>query len=450
MVTQKRYFEYGSRIKSKDSAEPFGLINGIGAIFGFDKISIDTLNSNFIIGSSNDESEPDKNKYLYISDENGIVQNYNHLVVTPDGIITAILDNIELSKPSSTNNEYMLIATHNYIAGSDVESPTLLELIPNNTSSKFSDKINLLNTNINTWYSTIQSWEAGFNKSTSVILAFIDNNDTEPKIYTLFKNSWSSSGSSGSSGSGTLDTILSVKDSSGDTNVSIKNLEYILNTHFSTGSGSSPLILRSTRINNSNTSYKYISFRLMKLGKWIWNIKGNLKYKVNASNLDMNLNYIEPSSGQTIQVADSATATSHTDVGDNLIIDVTLHKKGVEIAGTKILGLNGILAGPNYVLMCKALGLSPIGFTLNNLKTILGLNSTNTLNLIHCNVSLRNLQLSGDMITSSVDYKVNLEEVLDLEIHTSWDTMNSYIIGQLGLNNTEFIYDFDILFDINH
>lgn len=422
MATQKRYFDYGSPIKSKNSAEPFGLINGIGAILGFDRITNNTGNTGFIIGSNNADSIANKTKMVYLSDENGTVQNYNHAVITPDGIITAISGDLDITKPSSSRKEYMLVATHNYVASSEIESPTILELIPNNTGTSFGDKVNLVDTNISTWYTTIKSWKSGFNQGITVIVAFIDDRGDTPQIYTPFNNSWPIGSSPSTTGSSNIEIQYSLINSGETLDVNIKSLSNIINNYFGEGSRTQPVVIRYTEIPNGSSTYKLINLKLLKLNNGIWNLVGSLKYKLTASNLDMDFNIL--------QIQDS-------------------------VEGISISGLNSASAGElNTVFTCKNLSLSPVGFTLKNIKAKMGLTPDKNLNLISGKISMRGLNKSNDLasgfytsMSAITSYKAILDDNLDIEINTHWGSLSSHIISVMGLDNHEVTFDFDLLLD---
>lgn len=270
MTTQIRYFDYGSRIRSKNSAEPFALINGIGPVFGFNSVSLGE-NNKIIISSTNklDTTQP---KSVYISDENGNIKVPNHLFINTDGIIAAIYGNIELDKPQSSNSEYMVIATHTYIATSEIENSAIISIIPNNTDAKFSDIVELDGTNIKTWYDTVKTWDLSFNQANSVILAFISLvSDTNIKVYNPYNNSWPT-GSINGGGSG-IETILEYSGG-GNSDVSLLPLKNISIRGFKSGSRNQPIIYYELYNISQVGSQPNLGLHILKLNKDLWSLKG--------------------------------------------------------------------------------------------------------------------------------------------------------------------------------
>lgn len=291
MATQVRYFDYGSRVRSKNSAEPFGLINGIGPVFGFDIASLSADSTKIILGSSNKQTNQDSIKLTYISDENGGLQIPDHLLINVDGIITALYGDIELDKVESSVSEYMVIATHNYTPTSEIENPTIISLVPNNTGTTFKDRVNLDTTRISTWYNTLKTWDNSFNQNTSVILAFIDLSDTTSiKVYNPYNNSWKAGSSNTQSDS--IESLLSYSGS-GDTNtVDINALTTIDIYGFKEGSGITPMMYIPLKtVNNAQGSqYRSIDLEVLKLKSGLWSLKGNLKYNIGVMDIVPKIN----------------------------------------------------------------------------------------------------------------------------------------------------------------
>lgn len=294
MATQVRYFDYGSRVRSKNSAEPLGLINGIGPVFGFNKVSLNPDSTKIIVGSNN-KTSGNNHKSVYISDENGNLQIPDHLLINVDGIITTLYGDIELEKEESSMSEYMVIATHNYTPTSEVENPTIISLIPNNTEESFKDKINLDTTSINTWYDTIKTWDNSFNQSISVILAFIDLSDTSSiKVYNPYNNTWPL-GSSNNVSSG-ISSVLEY-NGKGDENIEIVSLNSLQVLGYIKGSRNTPYIYANiASYDNLDKNNRSIYLEILKLKQGMWSLKGTLKYKIGKGDADKAVKIIKADS----------------------------------------------------------------------------------------------------------------------------------------------------------
>lgn len=272
MATQIRYFDYGSRIRSKNSAEPFALINGIGPVFGFNSVSLG--DNNKIIISSTNKLETTQPKSIYISDENGNIKVPNHLFINTDGIIAALYGDIELDKPQSSNSEYMVIANHPYIETSELENSAIISIIPNNADTKFGDIVELDGTTIKTWYDTVKTWDPSFNRANSVILAFISVSDTNKiKVYNPYNNSWPTGSISGGSSISGIDTILEYSGE-GSSDVSVLPLKNISIRGFKSGSRNEPVIYHELYSIKQGGSSPKIDLRILKLSKNLWSLKG--------------------------------------------------------------------------------------------------------------------------------------------------------------------------------
>lgn len=395
MATQKRYFDYGSRIRSKNSAEPFGLINGIGPIFGFDIASISLDNTKITISSSNNNSNKSLNKYRYISDENGNMQIPNHLVIHTDGIITALYGDIELDKPESSDNEYMVIATHNYTESSDIESPTIINLIPNNTGIKFRDIVNIDGTTISTWYDTIKTWDNSFNQGLSVILAFIDISESSPKVYNPYNNTWPlGSNNYGGSGiesmyyyEGTGDSVLEIKD--------LNDIEFYGLTKGSDVKLINHALLASV---TNQDKYKSLNLEILKLKSGLWSLKGRLIYNLKVGN-------------QSIESLPIIKCDS-TSSGKN--------------------DYNTILPYFNTLLR-------NIGIKIKNYKELFKLTDSDNLAILSQNFAIDasnigiSLPIGGKLITTCNDYS---SSDLSLDMVISLDPFTSMVIYQSNLSST--------------
>lgn len=180
-ATQKQYFEYGSRIRSKESAEAFAITNGIGAIYGFNKATIDTGRKIIKLG---------RTMYgRYITDRSNAKQNVTCSLITPDGIVTSFNGDIEVNVPDLAYGEYLIYATHNYVeAEGTVNSVTFGAVKGTNLVKELvTDTVT-----IQSWYTKIKSLSSGFNDAASVIVALVDYQSSGTKVYTPYFNEWPS------------------------------------------------------------------------------------------------------------------------------------------------------------------------------------------------------------------------------------------------------------------
>lgn len=110
MAIQERFFDFKSEIKSKKTAEHGAILNGIGPISGFDKISLDLVNKKMTLDTYNPKSMEDIKKYDYYGIEKGFNANYLigenstfkpiiGAVVTADGILTLLTEPLTIDLP---------------------------------------------------------------------------------------------------------------------------------------------------------------------------------------------------------------------------------------------------------------------------------------------------------------------------------------------------------------
>lgn len=125
---QKRYRDWRAPVTSKDSVEPFSVISGLGPKYGFDKFSQiaiygDAINLN--IGHLNQSLGTSAIQHKGLTNADQSVYVLGGVVISPDGIITTVNEELPFSWNKSTNMvftesgasfiEVVLIATHNYI-----------------------------------------------------------------------------------------------------------------------------------------------------------------------------------------------------------------------------------------------------------------------------------------------------------------------------------------------
>lgn len=109
-MAQERYFDYRSEIKSKKSAEPFAIANGVGPIFGFDKVTLDLTAGTLTLDTEKPKTLEELKEYnlqkwvdihdiRFYNNETGTYKPIVGAVVTLDGILTVVDEpiTIELS-----------------------------------------------------------------------------------------------------------------------------------------------------------------------------------------------------------------------------------------------------------------------------------------------------------------------------------------------------------------
>lgn len=181
-MAQKRYFDYQSKLRSKTSAEAMALASaGIGVKYGFNKVSVS--GNTFIISSDN--------TITLTNSETGALDEVKHVVITPDGIISAETDDIGLTLPDSQEivaGDYFVLASHQHIESLDAIITTSYSLVK--SSSSASDLISG-NQPMSNWYDFLLESYPGFNKNTTIIVALISYTDSENiNIYTPYNNVW--------------------------------------------------------------------------------------------------------------------------------------------------------------------------------------------------------------------------------------------------------------------
>lgn len=184
-MAQKRYYDFQSKIKSKNSAEAIAMASaGIGVKYGFNKVSVS--GNSFIISSDN--------PITLTNSETGALDEVKHVVITPDGIITAETGDISLALSDSqslvSNAYYFVLASHQHIESLDTIIATSYILIK--ASNDISSLLGVDKT-INDWYEELVKSYSTFNKNTTVIAAIIDYKSNDNiKAYVPLNNSWPS------------------------------------------------------------------------------------------------------------------------------------------------------------------------------------------------------------------------------------------------------------------
>jgi len=143
----KKYRDWKAPVSSKDSMEPFGIINGIGPMFGFNQARVQTDgNQNKLLIISSDATRVDQSnlKPLLIKANQGdsvMVKNYDHAVVTPDCILHAIEGSLnvditeDISGVTSTVREIVVFGYHVYIPGDAAQASNLIIRTAVNTTA---------------------------------------------------------------------------------------------------------------------------------------------------------------------------------------------------------------------------------------------------------------------------------------------------------------------------
>lgn len=402
MATQVRYFDYGSRVRSKNSAEPFALINGIGPVFGFDSVSLNAEGSKIIIGSTN-KLDANKPKSAYISDESGNIKIPNHLLINTDGIIAAIYGDIELDKPESSNSEYMVIATHNYTETSEIENPSIISVIPNNTGSNFKDMLESDDITIKTWYESIKQWDPSFNQATSVILAFIDLSDTgNIKVYNPFNNSWPIGSQLG------LESIYQFNGSESNSGVVLNSPSNFLLWGLKSGSSNIPLLYTYlSQVECTNASLPKLTFEIIRLKSDMWSLKGRYYFSIYTGWLSE-----EDDSVPVIKAnSDSSKKNDYN---------------------TRMLYTQGQITGGK--------------FTINNIRDILGVKESENIELLHQDTSVRHVN-SGMNICSilGLDFSTSVGNSIISDIVISTDPLiTQYLLYNSGKTGISCEVFFDI------
>lgn len=144
MATQERYRDYKAPVSSKNSMEPFGLINGIGPVFGFDRATYNSASNTLVISSNNDDdaTQGSQTQVRYSTTEGMALQQPSHGVITPDAILTVLTGalSVNVNGTMGTHKEILVIATHNYQA-SEVTNATTFIGYANATSTSWTNMI---------------------------------------------------------------------------------------------------------------------------------------------------------------------------------------------------------------------------------------------------------------------------------------------------------------------
>lgn len=182
-MAQKRYFDFQSKIRSKTSAEAMALASaGIGVKYGFNKVS---ASGNTFVLSSN-------GTITLTNNETGDLDEVKHVVITPDGIISAETEDISLvpnSQSITDGKYYFVIASHQHIESLEAVIATSYNIIEDTTNSANS----LISDNkpITDWYQKLRESYPELNTSYTVIVALIAyTNSSTISVYTPYNNVW--------------------------------------------------------------------------------------------------------------------------------------------------------------------------------------------------------------------------------------------------------------------
>jgi hypothetical protein len=226
-MSQKRYHDFKAIVDSKESMEPLALIEGVGPQFGFDLVSYNPIGSDAIqvkLGSINYlyNGEGSQKRDYYLSDKNNLRQRPRHGVITPDGLLTVIKDELEFSVSTVGLNshsiwtyekkapreyyELVVKASHLYIQG-ETEMATNFSIIRNvATSSIYRGVYNVpnqgyeySNLDVTENFKTMGQWYGqpainnSLNPSTEVIVALLmldKNNPSESFAVVPYRYQW--------------------------------------------------------------------------------------------------------------------------------------------------------------------------------------------------------------------------------------------------------------------
>ena len=125
---QKRYRDWRAPVTSKDSMEPFSILSGLGPKYGFDRFSQIAIygdSVNLTVGHLNQSLGAGATQHKVFTNADQSVYVLGGVVISPDGIITTVNEDLPFSWNKSTNTvftesgasfiEVVLVATHNYI-----------------------------------------------------------------------------------------------------------------------------------------------------------------------------------------------------------------------------------------------------------------------------------------------------------------------------------------------
>lgn len=125
---QKRYRDWRAPVTSKDSMEPFSILSGLGPKYGFDRFSQIAIygdSVNLTIGHLNQSLGTGATQHKGFTNADQSVYVLGGVVISPDGIITTVNEDLPFSWNKATNTvftesgasfiEVVLVATHNYI-----------------------------------------------------------------------------------------------------------------------------------------------------------------------------------------------------------------------------------------------------------------------------------------------------------------------------------------------
>lgn len=145
-MSQYRYFDYLSEIRSKKSSEGIAVPIGIGAVFGYNEIYYDGA---VLLVSA----DPSKNYKHNLTNERSVLINPYSSCITPDGIMAVETSGVEIPLDLGTfegTKEIAIIATHPYEKLEGGTNTTYRAYI-NTTSTNWFSTLNVVGATMETW-----------------------------------------------------------------------------------------------------------------------------------------------------------------------------------------------------------------------------------------------------------------------------------------------------------
>lgn len=145
-MSQYRYFDYLSEIRSKKSSEGIAVPIGIGAVFGYNEIYYD---GSVLLVSA----DPSKNYKHNLTNERSVLINPYSSCITPDGIMAVETSGVEIPLDLGTfegTKEVAIIATHPYEKLEGGTNTTYRAYI-NTTSTNWFSTLNVVGATMETW-----------------------------------------------------------------------------------------------------------------------------------------------------------------------------------------------------------------------------------------------------------------------------------------------------------
>lgn len=145
-MSQYRYFDYLSEIRSKKSSEGIAVPIGIGAVFGYNEIYYD---GSVLLVSA----DPSKNYKHNLTNERSVLINPYSSCITPDGIMAVETSGVEIPLDLGTfegTKEIAIIATHPYEKLEGGTNTTYRAYI-NTTSTNWFSTLNVVGATMETW-----------------------------------------------------------------------------------------------------------------------------------------------------------------------------------------------------------------------------------------------------------------------------------------------------------